>query len=66
MADKQATAKKKRPRRADVAMSVQVWMVNGGPVPEEAKQKIEGAVERAVLELFNEGHRILTSTSYAR
>jgi hypothetical protein len=66
MAEEKATAKKRRPRRPDVAMSVQLWMVDGGPLPEEAKRAVEDAVERAVLGLFNDGHRILTSTSYGR
>ena len=49
-----------------VAVSFQVWMVNGAPVPEEVKEKMEAAVQTALFELFNQGYRLLTQTSYGR
>ena len=48
------------------AVSISVWSVNGSPMTEEAKKEIEEAVENTVLRLFNEGHRLLTSTTYGR
>jgi hypothetical protein len=40
-----------------------VWMLNGGPVPEEAQAKLEEAIEKTIFELFNDGYRLLTQTS---
>ncbi len=43
-----------------------VWMMHGGPVPEEAQVKLEQAVEKAIFELFNEEDlRLLTQTTKA-
>ena len=48
------------------AVNFSVWSVNGSPIPEEAREQLEAALETAVLQLFNQGHRLLTSTTYAR
>lgn len=48
------------------AIDFTVWAVNGGPLPDEVISKIEEGLERILLELSNEGHRLLTQTSYGR
>ena len=48
------------------AVSFAVWTVNGSPITDEAREQLEAAVQTAVLQLFNQGHRLLTSTSYGR
>jgi len=48
------------------AVSFTVWSANGGPIPQEAKEQLESAVEKTVFELFNQDIRLLTATSYAR
>jgi hypothetical protein len=35
--------------------------LNGGPIKEEAQEVIEGYIERALTELFNNGHRCIYS-----
>jgi len=48
------------------AFTISVWNANGGPVAAEAKEAIEDAVTAKLLELFNDGHRLLTQTTSAR
>jgi len=48
------------------AVNFTVWTANGGPLPQEAKEQIEAAVEKTVFELFNKDIRLLTATTYAR
>jgi hypothetical protein len=48
------------------AVNIAVWSANGGPLSQEAREELEAALERAKLELFNKGHRLLSSTTYVR
>ena len=48
------------------AVSFTVWTANGGPLPQEAKEALETAIERTVLLLLNEDIRLLTATTLAR
>jgi hypothetical protein len=48
------------------AVNFSVWTLDGSAMPDKVRRAIEEALERAVLEQFNQGHRLLTQTVYAR
>lgn len=59
----EAKKKTRKPRpRPTQAIQFTVWSANGGPVPDKVIQKIEDAIQGVTLEVFNDGHRILTQT----
>lgn len=47
------------------AVQFSVWSVNGGPIDDEVVELVEEAVEAAIFEAFNKGHRLLTQTNKA-
>ncbi len=53
------------PKKYRPAPGVQlsVWSVNGAPIPPDVVKQLEETVEQKILELFNDGYRLLTSTS---
>lgn len=57
----------RKPAQAPVtAINFSVWAKNGDPMPEEARQAIEAAIELAILQLHFDGCDLLTQTTYAR
>jgi len=54
---------KRKPHRSTNAVSFTVWTVNGGPVSQEAVEKLEAAIEKILFERFNDGERLLTQTN---
>ena len=54
--------KTRRPRPAN-AIQITIWDVTGATLSEDAVKSLEAAVERATLELFNGGQRLLTQTN---
>lgn len=59
---KKRPARKPRPRPTH-ALAFTVWAENGGPLPAATVSKIEEAILRVQVELFNDGTRILTQTT---
>jgi hypothetical protein len=63
MAEKNTNSKPFKQHRQTAAIQFSVWSANSAPIPPDVVKQLEESLEREILQLFNQGYRLLTQTT---